>query len=58
VPKTVENGDVRLLHQFLQKRPKSKEEWIRTTPYEIRSIIDSRQVKEYLERILSIIARI
>ena len=46
-----------LLHQFVQKRPKSKEEWIRTTPYEIRSIIDSRQVKEYLERILSIIAK-
>jgi len=45
-----------LLEEFIQKRPKTKEDWFRKIPEQLRSSVDSRQVGQYLGRVLEIIA--
>jgi very-short-patch-repair endonuclease len=45
-----------LLEEFIQKRPKTKDDWFRKIPEKIRSSVDSRQVGQYLGRVLEIIA--
>jgi len=45
-----------LLEVFLQKRPKTKEEWFGKIPQGLRTGVDSRQVGRFLDRILEIIS--
>jgi hypothetical protein len=45
-----------LLEEFIQKRPKTKDDWFRKIPEQMRSGVDSRQVGKYLGRVLEIIA--
>ena len=45
-----------LLEEFVDKRPKSREDWFRKIPLQFRTSIDSKQVGRYLDRILEIIA--
>jgi len=44
-----------LLDEFLQKRPKTRTEWLRRISKESRTSVDSRQVGRYLDRVLEII---
>jgi hypothetical protein len=45
-----------LMGQFLDKRPTTRDEWFRKIPQHLRTTVDSRQVSQYLDRILQIIA--
>jgi hypothetical protein len=44
-----------VLEEFIQKRPRSRDEWFRKIPEQVRSSIDSKQVGRYLDRVLGII---
>jgi very-short-patch-repair endonuclease len=44
-----------LLEEFLQKRPKTKDDWFRKIPQDFRTKVDSQQVGQYLYRVLDII---
>ncbi len=54
----VENSLLRsdLLEEFIEKRPKSRDDWFRKIPLQFRTSIDSKQVGRYLDRVLEIIA--
>jgi len=45
-----------LLDEFVETRPKSREDWFRRIPQHLRSSVDSKQVAKYLDRVLEIIA--
>ena len=45
-----------LLDEFVQKRPKTKEDWFRKIPQDLRASVESRQVGQYLDRVLEVIA--
>jgi very-short-patch-repair endonuclease len=45
-----------LLEEFLDKRPETRDEWFRKIPQHLRTTVDSKQVSQYLDRILHIIA--
>jgi very-short-patch-repair endonuclease len=55
---TPENGLLRndLLEEFVDKRPKTRDDWFRRIPQILRTSVDSRQVGQYLDRVLEIIA--
>jgi very-short-patch-repair endonuclease len=44
-----------LLEEFIQKRPKTKDDWFRKIPQDLRTSVDSKQVGQYLDRVLEII---
>ena len=44
-----------LLEEFIEKRPRTKDEWFRKIPEQLRSGVDSKQVGKYLGRVLQII---
>ena len=44
-----------LLEEFIQKRPKTKDDWFRKIPQEFRTNVESKQVGRYLDRVLEII---
>jgi hypothetical protein len=46
----------RMLDEFLSKRPKSRGEWFRRIPAELRTKVDVRQVGHYLDQVLAMIA--
>jgi very-short-patch-repair endonuclease len=45
-----------LLEEFVEKRPKTRDDWFRKIPQEFRATVDSKQVSRYLDRVLEIIA--
>jgi hypothetical protein len=45
-----------LLEEFLDKRPTTRDEWFRKIPQHLRTTVDSKQVSQYLDRILQLIA--
>jgi very-short-patch-repair endonuclease len=45
-----------LLEEFIQKRPKTKDDWFLKIPQEFRANVESKQVGRYLYRVLEIIA--
>jgi very-short-patch-repair endonuclease len=45
-----------LLEAFVQKRPKTRDDWFRRIPQQQRTAVDSKQVGRYLDRVLDIIA--
>ncbi len=45
-----------LLDTFVQKRPKSRDEWLRRIDFALRNQTDHSQIPMYLDEILSIIA--
>ena len=45
-----------LMRFFIEKRPKTRDDWFRRTPLGLRMSVDSRQVARYLDRVLAIIA--
>jgi very-short-patch-repair endonuclease len=45
-----------LMKFFIEKRPKTREDWFRRAPLEVRMNVDSRQVARYLDRVLSIVS--
>ena len=45
-----------LLDEFLETRPKTREEWFKKIPHHLRVSVDSTQVAKYLDRVLEIIA--
>jgi hypothetical protein len=45
-----------LLDEFVEKRPKTRDDWFRKFPQHLRVSIDSRQTGKYLDRVLEIIA--
>jgi very-short-patch-repair endonuclease len=45
-----------LLEEFIQKRPKTKDDWFRRISQDLRSSVDPKQVGQYLDRVLAIIA--
>jgi len=45
-----------LLEEFIQKRPKTKDDWFRKIAQDLRTSVDSKQVGQYLDRVLAIIA--
>ena len=44
-----------LLEEFVQKRPKTRDDWFREISQDLRTGVDSRQVARYLDRVLEII---
>ena len=54
-----ENGVLRksLLEEFLERKPKTKDDWFRKIAQNVRVSVDSRQVGKYLDRVLEIIAQ-
>ena len=44
-----------LLDEFVQKRPKTRDDWFRRIPQHFRTNVDSNQVGKYLDRVLDII---
>jgi hypothetical protein len=44
-----------LLEEFIEKRPKTKDEWFKKIPQPLRAGVDSKQVGKYLPRVLEII---
>jgi hypothetical protein len=44
-----------LLDEFVQKRPKTRDDWFRSIPQHFRANVDSKQVGKYLDRVLAII---
>jgi very-short-patch-repair endonuclease len=53
-----ENGLLRndLLEEFVEKRPKTRDDWFRKIAPQFRTTVDSKQVGRYLDRVLEIIA--
>lgn len=51
-----ENGLLRndLLEEFVEKRPKTRDDWFRMIPQQFRTTVDSKQVGRYLDRVLEI----
>jgi very-short-patch-repair endonuclease len=45
-----------LLEEFVEKRPKTRDDWFRKFPQHLRVSVDSRQIGKYLDRVLEIIA--
>ena len=45
-----------MLEEFVEKRPKSRDDWFRKIPQHFRTTVDSKQVGRYLDRVLGIIA--
>ena len=45
-----------LLEEFVEKRPKTKDDWFQRIPQPLRAGVDSKQVGKYLARVLGIIA--
>jgi very-short-patch-repair endonuclease len=45
-----------LLDEFVQKRPQTRDDWFRKIPQQFRISADSKQVGQYLDRVLEIIA--
>jgi very-short-patch-repair endonuclease len=45
-----------LLEEFVEKRPKTRDDWFRKIPQHFRTAADSKQVGQYLDRVLEIIA--
>lgn len=45
-----------LLDEFLETRPKTREEWFKKIPHHLRVSVDSKQIAKYLDRVLEIIA--
>lgn len=45
-----------LLDEFVRRRPRTKEDWFRLISYDLRSQTDSKEVGQYLGRVLEIIA--
>lgn len=45
-----------LLEEFIQKRPKTKDDWFRKIAQDLRTSVDSKQVGQYLDRVRAIIA--
>lgn len=45
-----------LLEEFVQKRPKTRDDWFRKIPQHLRVSVESKQVGKYLDRVLGIIA--
>ena len=45
-----------LLDEFVELRPKSRDEWFRTLSQQVRGTVDWRQVGRYLDRVLQTIA--
>ncbi len=45
-----------LLDEFVQMRPKTRDDWFRKIPHHLRVSVDSKQVGKYLDRVLAIIA--
>jgi len=45
-----------LMRFFIERRPKTREDWLRRAPLELRINVDSRQVARYLDRVLEIVA--
>lgn len=45
-----------LLDELLEKRPKTRDEWLRKIPQTLRVSVDSKLVAKYLDRVLEIIA--
>lgn len=44
-----------ILEELIQKRPKTRNEWFRKIPEQVRCSIDSKQVGRYLDRVFEII---
>ncbi len=44
-----------LLEEFIEKRPKTKDDWFRRIPQPMRTDVDPKQVRSYLNRVLEII---
>jgi very-short-patch-repair endonuclease len=44
-----------LLEEFMQKRPKTRDEWLRRITQEARANVASKQVGQYLDRVLEVI---
>lgn len=53
-----ENGLLRqvLLDEFVRRRPRTRNEWFKMISYDLRSQTDSKQVGQYLDRVLDVIA--
>lgn len=45
-----------LIEEFLDKRPTTRDEWFRRIPQHLRTTSDSKQVSQYLDRILQMIS--
>ncbi|MGA3241825.1 MAG: AAA domain-containing protein [Bryobacteraceae bacterium] len=45
-----------LLEEFIENRPKTRDDWFRRIPQQLRTNVDSKQVGRYLDRVLEIIA--
>jgi len=45
-----------LLDELIEKRPKTRDDWFRKIPQNLRISVDSRQVGKYLDRVLDIIS--
>lgn len=45
-----------MIDEFVRARPQTREEWFMKIPEMLRSSIDSRQIRLYLDRVLEIIA--
>jgi hypothetical protein len=44
-----------LLDEFVRKRSRTRDEWLHRIPYEYRTKVDAKQVRQYLDRVLDII---
>jgi len=44
-----------LLEEFIARRPRSRDEWFRAFPLDVRSSTDSKQIGRFLDRVLEII---
>ena len=44
-----------MMDEFMQKRPKTRDDWFRRIPPHFRANVDSKQVGKYLDRVLEII---
>jgi len=45
-----------LLEVFVEKRPKTRDDWFQRIPQQFRTNVDSKQVGKYLDRVLELIA--
>jgi very-short-patch-repair endonuclease len=45
-----------LLDVFVEKRPKTRDDWFQRVPQQFRTNVDSRQVGRYLDKVLKLIA--
>jgi very-short-patch-repair endonuclease len=45
-----------LLEEFIEKRPRTRDDWFRKISQNFRTTVDSKQVGRYLDRVLGIIA--